>query len=301
MDLVDPSSSVTAHMSRIYFYHSFPRHKSEKLALDVLRSVLKLGLLLTAEKRMLPKSGRLKRAPLVQDRLCFTAIEPKYLRAHARAFGIFSLEYDAHVVRSFGAQPVMYLTGELSDGRLLNRAGTDLARHALESREVLKRLWKLSDKKNALGRKAKEVKRRVYPYGEPFQRCFFSIQALLNLYYPTDRKHRTKPLHFFRQREWRIIPNFAYRNKWLYPFLTASEKRVLMRINPQFFQVRVGRRKRISRCMRFPKVGGSKVLEGARRLIVPDRFLARVRRIVAEAGVDLRVVPLSMLPGAKLP
>jgi hypothetical protein len=260
-----------------------------------------MGLVVTAEKRMLPKSGGLKKAALVQDRLCFTAIEPKYLKAHAKAFGMFSLEYDGTTIREFGAQPVMYLTGDLPGGRLLSRAGTDLSRHVLESRNVLWRLFKLSDKPTALGRKAKTVRQRIYPYSEPFQRCAFSIQALLNLYYPTDRKHRTKPLHFFRQREWRIIPNFTHRNKWHYPGLTSSEKQTLMRINPQFFQVRVGRKKRISRCMHFTAVGRSKVLEGAKRLIVPDRYLIRVKNIVAESGVKLKVVPLSDLPAAPTP
>ncbi len=289
------------HMSQLRFYHSFPRHKGQKVAFDVLESVLKMGLLLTAEKRRLTKSGHLKSAPLIQDRLCFTAIDPKYLRAHARAFGMFSLEYDGDTLRSFGAQPVMYLAGELPRGRLLNRAGVDLIRHVMESREVLKRLWKLSEKKTPAGRRAKAVKRRVYPFREPFQRCFFSLQALLNLYYPTDRRDKTKPLHFFRQREWRIIPNFAFRNKWPYPGLTPAEKRLLMRVNSRFFRVRVGRRRRISRCMRFPKFGGTKVLEGARRLIVPDRYLGRVKAMVAAAGVKLQVAPISKVPSARLP
>lgn len=287
-------------MGKIYFYHSFPRHKSQKLAFDVLQSILKLGLILTAERRVVPKSGFLNAISLVQDRLCFTAIEPKYLAVHARDFGMFSFEFEEDVMRSFGAQPVMYLAGSPPKPRLLARAGVDLTRHVFESREVLRRLLKLADKKTPFGRKALQVRKNIYPYAEPFQRCFYSVQALLNLYYPTDRK-KTKSLKFFRQREWRITPNFSYRNKWLYPLLTEPEKKILMKINAHAFAQRVGRKKHINRCRRFPMVGKINVLESARRLIVPDRFVPRVRRILRKARSNIRVVGKSTLPSARIP
>ena len=76
---------VNSFIPAIYFYHSFPRHNDHELALGILRSILKNGLLLTGESRLVPGSGELGPVEFVQKRICFTAIEPSDLRIRRRA------------------------------------------------------------------------------------------------------------------------------------------------------------------------------------------------------------------------
>lgn len=298
------SCPAIATTSEIFFYHSFHRHTkhdpNRRTSFSMLRSMLRHGLLLTPEEEHAPRVGGLKQVMWVQHRVCFTALEPHDLVAHQAHFGDFSFEFDGKIVREFGAQPAFYLAGVLSGGALFNASGAGFARHLVEAYSVLDRFWRLQGASHpTLQAAAKMVKAEIFDNhttdNHPIETLHFTLQALLNLYYPTDQPSVT-PLQYFRQREWKIFPNLSHDGKWLYPAPDANHRRALLRMNPHFFGARIGAKQKVDLCMCYAPVDGRHIVREARRLIVPDRFVKRVKNLVASAGVKLPVVPVSSLP-----
>lgn len=317
---------------RIYFYHSFPRHHryddaQKSLALRTLGSILKHGLLLTAEE--FPQSLGFPAVEYVQKRACFTALHPGGLRKHCRRFGSFSLEFSGETLRAFGALPAFYLTAPLPGIELLNQAGTETAFHLYDAYVFLHALWELRDKSvdelaaeaKGLGntidakalddfkRKAIEVTNGLWQSRFPnhaFQHLVFGLQTLLNLYYPTEVPGNS-PLQFYEQREWKIIPNFAYQRIWHYPELTPEQKADVTAINPPFFQARIAGQPRIDQCALLRLVGDRNIVDEANRIIVPDGFEKKAEALIAEARAngtikaDIPVVNSDSLPSEPPP
>lgn len=282
-----------------FFYHSFPRkpnHQNRALGLKILDSILEKGLLLTAELRKFPPSEGLRKDTFVQQRVCFTALTPDRLARHAETFGSFSLEFEGTVIRNFGALPAVYFSGRLPNGELLNDSGETLARHLLETYRDLKRLWDLKDRGTTRQIKlANTVLKKIHPSRIQIQKLYFALQALLNLYYPTDDQKWTGALHYYHQREWKIIPNFAYKNTWHYKALTKTQRSELLKLNPKFFNAKLNGKPRVDLCSCFYDVGEKNIIESIRRIIVPDDALKEARRLVATHGRKIKVIPASRL------
>ena len=282
----------------IYFYHSFPRlpHQSDHaLGLKILDSILEKGLLLTAELQTFPACRGLNAGEFIQQRVCFTALTTDQLPDHAKAFGSFSLEFDCKVLRNFGVLPAVYFSGRLPNGEIFNEAGGMLARHLLEAHNVLKDLWILhdcgADEKKKL---AKAVLDEIHPSKIPIQTLHFTLQALLNLYYPTDDPERTGPLHYYQQREWKIVPNLSYGGQWHYPPPTPEEATKLLQINPDFFAKVIQGKPRVEQCSFFT-VDGKNLVDFVRRIIVPDAVLDDARQIVATRARAIEVTPATIV------
>jgi hypothetical protein len=284
--------------SSLFFYHSFPRQRNQKLALGILKSILEKGLLLTAEIQELPACEGLRAKKYIQRRVCFTALSPDRLRGHVRKFGIFSLEFDTKALRQFGALPALYLSGRLPNGALFNNAGNEVARHLLATHDCLKRLWDLNDKGNQNERRlAREILARIKPEDRLIQHYYFTLQILLNLYYPTDDPRRTGPLDYYEQREWKIIPNFSEDGRtWHYDELTSQQKKELLALNPDFYGRRLLRQRRVDLCFFFSSVAGRNVVASARRIIVPDKLIPKVIAIMKETQSNIPVVGIGSLP-----
>ena len=205
-------TTETAAPQDVCFYHSFPRHHKHdhdySIALKTLRSILKNGLLLTAEEFPVPQGFPKPSFP--QIRTCFTATHPAAVKAHSKLFGSFSLEFPLDALRAFGAQPAFYLAAPRNEVGLLNTAGAQTALHLLETYELLGRLWNLRDKPQspAIEEATKTLMPLLWHEKHAFQHLFFALQAILNLYYWTDEPS-SRALRFFEQREWKIIPNFV--------------------------------------------------------------------------------------------
>lgn len=180
----------------------------------------------------------------------------------------------------------------MPDGELLNGAGEELARHLLEAHDVFGRLWKLHDEGNEDDViMAKAVLGKIHPANITIQELHFTLQALLNLYYPTDDAKRTGPLHYYHQREWKIIPNFSFDGKtWHYPGLTPGQRANLLQINPAFFEAVIGGKPRVDHCCRFHDVGGKNVIDSIRRIIVPEEVIDAAREIAATRGRNIEIV-----------
>jgi hypothetical protein len=140
---------------------------------------------------------------------------------------------------------------------------------------------------------------QVFKENYAFQRLFYSVEALINLYYHTDRPD-CGPLHFFQQREWKIIPCFAFGDEpFPYRGLLPSEKQELLELNHHFFGTDVLGRRRVDECLYFQAVGKNYVIEGVNRIIVPDERIASFADdLVKAAGLKIPVVPMSALPTA---
>ncbi|RXK53543.1 hypothetical protein ESB00_17790 [Oleiharenicola lentus] len=286
--------------AEIYLYHSFHRHygkdANRRISMGMLRSMLKRGLLMVDELQTAPAVGALPAATIRQKRICFTALEEVNVRAHQEVFGDFSLEFDAQVLRGFGAQPAAYLTTAIRGGELLHDAGDQVLRHLGSAYEALFKLWKLGESpdKDLLAARGK-VMSEIFPHAHPVETLAFAVETILNLYYPTDLP-TSSPLQFFRQREWKIVPNMAYKGVWHYPPLGDQAREELLKIAPIFFMADFCGEPRVNHCSIFSEVGGRHLLHEARRLIVPDAYAAEARQVVKEEGDVIAVVPISALP-----
>jgi len=282
--------------AKVYFYHSFPRQKDRALGLRILESILKKGLLLTAEYKTIRRCSDLCTKKFLQRRVCFTALTPDKVRSHARKFGSFSFEFDARALREFGALPALYLSGRLPNAGMLNQGGEEIARHLLLVHDALRRLWDMHDNGTPRQKRlAVAVLKKIKPEKKTVQELFFTAQTLLNLYYPTDDPKWTGPLGYYEQREWKITPNLVYRRKWHYDRLTEQECAELIALNPDFFGRKIRGKTRASLSFRFAKIGNANVVASARRLIVPDSLVAKCRRIVKSAGFRISVVGINSL------
>jgi hypothetical protein len=106
-----------------YFYHSFPRRKRQTTAeiqkgcqiLSIMRDV---GLVMAPE---IVKWGYEhadgsppRTSEVLQQRVCFTELEPQELPRHAQKFGRFALEFTVPTLKSLGAIPVFYIPRAMS-------------------------------------------------------------------------------------------------------------------------------------------------------------------------------------------
>jgi hypothetical protein len=64
-----------------------------------------------------------------------------------------------------------------------------------------------------------------------------ALQGISSLFYPTDKDYRGEheDLYYFRQREWRITAGISIDGKRLDQELNIEEKKLLMKIDPDFF------------------------------------------------------------------
>lgn len=279
-----------------YFYHSFPRSKNRRVGLATLRSILKNGLLITTEFKRIPGCEDLPAKRFIQSRVCFTALTPDQVPKHAKKFGAFSLEFKGKTLREFGALPALYLSGRLPNGRILSDGGDEIARHLLSTHDVLRRLWKMHDDGTRSQRKlARAVLRRIKPEKKVIQEFFFTLQTLLNLYYPTDDPKWTGPLGYYEQREWRITPNLVYETTWHYPGPSRKQIKELYSLNRQFFGKKIRGKTRAQRSYYLTNIAGRNIIASARRIIVPDSAVEKAKAIMRESGHKIRVVGISSL------
>jgi hypothetical protein len=151
--------------------------------------------------------------------------------------------------------------------------------------DCLRRLWDMNDKGTRRQKaQAAAVLKKIKPEKKkPIQELYFTIQALLNLYYPTDDPTWTDPLGYYEQREWKITPNFAHKRVWHYDDLTRSQRAELVSVSPHPFAKRLLGKRFVAYCHLFADVGDHNLIASVRRIIVPRASLQRAQRIVAKS------------------
>lgn len=284
-----------------FFYHSFPRSQKDDLkqGLDVLSSILRNGLLITAEVRSIKGVPGQPDFKLLQQRLCLTESTPAEMAAHSDTFGPFALEYDVNVVRTIGALPVLYVPGIIGKAAGLSEAGPVLIEKIAEMEQLLMRLTPLRHLEGKTPQD-KAVQQRVHGIEKPdasIEQLRWTARALLNLVYPTDDERYNGPLHYYWQKEWKIIPNFAVDDRWDFKPLTALQQQDLLKSNPRFFGASMHPfpHRRVDHCRCLRNLLGEDVVAKARRIIVPDAAVKAARMAVADAGYSIQVVSLSSL------
>lgn len=290
----------SATPARVNLYHSFPRGPKKDdpdFGLKVLESILKIGLLITPEERKAPKYKHLQEKLILQLRVCFTALRPEELAEHAKTFGTFSFEFAPAALRDFGVLPAFYLTTPLPDGSLLHEAGGEVLRSIVATKDMIRTML---EKRDGADEAEKDFVYRVYA-GRPkddeveLRELYFALQALLNLYYPTEDLKYNGLLGYYEQREWKIIPNFAHNREWHYPVVEGEARENLLKLNPGYFGrvLQTTGNPRIDDCLSFSKVGEKLLLEKANRLIVPDEVFDQAQKLVADNHFAFPVVKVT--------
>jgi hypothetical protein len=294
-------------MNPRYFYHSFPRRKGASLqhGLSVLDSILRSGLLLTPEVVRWRRPGApITEAPVVdalQIRICFTELSPDELSDHSKTFGPFALEFTIQDLRELGGIPVFYVPYNSESVQGFNSIGQLLVMRISEIQQFLARArtikqandgeWANAGYKEAVGRLS---------HGLPsLEELDFTITALQGLFYPTENLSYTDELAYYRQREWRILENFAINGQW--PFRTLTENEITtLKAMDSFFDKTIdhpptGGGRVIDRCRFFTELLNKPVLDRLRRIVAPGECLAEAKRLVASVDRDVEVVALESL------
>lgn len=241
----------------------------------------------------------------LQTRVCFTELSPKELPGHSLRFGRFSLEFEIDTVRRLGAMPVFYVpraTSETADG---SHVGSALVALSTDSLTVIERINALSELVN---RSAPEVEKIELDLGFALspenRRCFqidraaaravlealghgvtpwkdlkTGLEALQNLFHPTDNEAADRDLEYYRQREWRIAYNLSFSADGgksisaLLRQLRSDERERLLEVDREFFSrtVRNGltESNMLDEILVLPGLGPDTVIKMARRVIVP--------------------------------
>jgi hypothetical protein len=285
-------------MEASFFYHSFPRkHQSDiRQGLVVLQSILKSGLLLTPEVILWREPGRPKnQAPtfsVLQIRICFTELLPEQLPEHSKMFGCFALEFSIENLRQLGAIPVFYVPNSAELVKGLDGAGQVLAMRIAQVQILMERLRQMKSDSPA-----KEVITAASQGLLSLEELCFSVMALQNLLAPTENLDHTEPLFYYRQREWRIIENFAVNGHWPIRKPSGQEREALLAANGFFHKELkyepAGINQVIDGCRFFSELEGIPIVQRVRRILVPPEAVPQASILVMEAGYRIPVQALS--------
>jgi hypothetical protein len=298
-----------------FFYHNFPRrgggtNREVEIGCKML-ALMCNGLVLTPEvvKWEYPHADGAppRKMEVQQKRVCFTELSPAELPRHADEFGHFALEFEIDVLKGLGAIPVFYIPRQVSGGDEVTSLGSILVIQIIDAMILAMRLAGV--KKNldnapfATGEFPctfgfTETKLQTFNLDAAEARKFIqaftysltppdmlenSLAALLSFFYPADDIERNKTLAYYRQREWRIVGNIAVRGEELMRRPRTEFVERLLEIDPEFF----GRefppssgRRLADDIYVFPGIGEKRIIEMARRIIVPDAAVERAKSIV---------------------
>lgn len=295
---------MLCYSTLVNLYHSFPRgprKDDSTYGLAVLESILDIGLLITPEEAKAPRCAQMSKKLFLQRRLCFTALNRKELPRHADTFGPFSFEFDPADLRDFGVLPAFYLSMGLPSGKLLHQAGGYVLRSIVAIKDMIKTML---DRRDGGTRAEKKLIYSIFSgrlqNKKEFElrHLFWALDAVLNLYYPTEDLERNSILGYYEQREWRITPNFSKNRKWHYPKVEREARENLLKLNPRFFKkaLKTSKGRRIDYCYSFPTIGKRRLLDRTSCLFVPKEAVAQAKQLVKKHGYSF---PVRMLPPTK--
>ena len=262
-----------------FFYHSFPRRGSNTDAeidkgCKILSLICDAGLLLAPEVVNWQYSHADGSPPrtqtYIQRRVCFTELAPGDLNEHAEIFGRFALEFEIDVLKGMGALPVFYIPQATSTEQSeINSLGSVLVNQMIDAAMLAMRLTEVKklvdaapdgarldltmgvDKFKDFSFDAKETRAILEALGyglTPPDMLKQSLYGLLHCFYPADNLRDNTALAYYRQREWRISHNFAFRGEEVMRRVSDRVIGRLMEIDTEFF----GRD--------FPTAGGTSCL-----------------------------------------
>lgn len=312
-----------------YFYHSFPRRQRERPAdeldagLQVLGSIAASGFLLTPEitewREPLDDGSLGEPWKVIQKRCCFTELATGELAEHSKHFGRFSIEFDARTFRQLGGIPVFYLPRASDDDVGLESLAAALLSRIGEIQILLNRLADLAklvataeDKRQLLViRKneqqyhtrcslggAEDVIRMLTHDVQGADILSNALRALSAFFYPAEDFRHNGLLAYYRQREWRFIANMSKHGHDLDRDLSDQEKANLMALDGDFFgrsiEFFTGTYHRVDQCRLFSELEDKRLLQYARRIIVPADVIAATTELLGDSN-HVPVVSLEKL------
>jgi abortive phage resistance protein AbiGi (putative antitoxin) len=321
-----------------FFFHSFPRLRQGetpeaqlKKGLLIAQSMLDNGIVLSPENYEIPlfdREGRVvDQLRATQRRACFTELELEGLSEHSKMFGPFALVYRIDDLRHLGALPVFYIPLIQGAANLSGLAGellggfVDAAMYINVLAQI--RNWLSREDSLTMTYRGRQVRFDAAQSGTI--RDFINVLAdavtadaittksklsiLSSCFYPTENPKYTEPLHYYRQREWRLVAAFLTVNgQPASQPATATQKKQLLEIDADFFSKKlkfyddsvgvnalqedlIG-----NRCHFFSKLGTINVVRRAQAIVIPDRAATNAQVWDAYRAAGLRVIQESEIP-----
>jgi hypothetical protein len=305
-----------------YFYHSFPRPRARENAIDrglmILECLTRVGLVLAPEivEWNQPLSdGTIRTHHTVQQRICFTEISARELRAHADNFGPFALEWEISALRRLGAIPVFYIPQTLSENPGLSATGISLVVQMFDCQYTMVNLARLQAASRAASsavvlQNTDDSGAVVHAYNvpvsdlrdilaflgyrcAPFDMMLGILGGVSRLFYPTDNLVHDKLLDYYRQREWRLIGFMSKDGQPVSRKTEGNEGEYIRQTSPEFWGREIAggqhRFRRASEALVYPQFDGRHVLTTVRRVIVPHAAVKRTKQILSGAGLNIPV------------
>lgn len=309
-----------------YFYHCFPRRKTDNEAQDIekgikiLESIMDDGLVLTPEiieiKEPLSDGTFSEPWTNIQKRCCFTELSEEELPSHQASFGQFALEFEIPTLRYLGAIPTFYIpTGKTTDIGLEHLANSLLCRIG-EIQNILNRFAELDQlvKQTNNENKVLDVAMNGKPIGstrctmggaedlinfltyggQPIEIQRNALRAISQFFYPTENLEYTGELDYYRQREWKIIGNMQQLGKELTSKLESSTINRLLDIDKGFFskelEFRTGKSKIYEQCLLFKEYNNKRIIEYVNRIYVPNIVKDQVEKLLLEIPNQPKII-----------
>jgi hypothetical protein len=248
-----------------FFFHSFPRlrygeTRDAQIAKGLLiaDSLLQNGLLLSPENYEIPivapNGAVVDRLKATQRRACFTELESQGLPSHAALFGPFALVYRIEDLRRLGALPVFYIPLE-TQGANLSGLATELLSGFIDASRIISSLVMVRRHLAQSPTLKLDYRGRSVEFSpDAWDAIKFFIDTLMDsartdagvtesrlraissCFYPTENPKYTEPLHYYRQREWRIVAgSFTFKGHEPSTKATAEQVSTLLGIDSDFF------------------------------------------------------------------
>ena len=286
--------------------------------MQILRSIVKSGLLLTPEQTSWqePVSGGGLSKPIrvIQKRACFTELAPTELKRHSEDFGRFALEFKIQGLRQLGAIPAFYFPRASTDDIGMESSAASLLCRTGEIQTLLNRLGDLEDLIKATKNKSAilNLKNNVTGKQKPTHMTISDAQdflsflthgnqsasilrnalrVLCSFFYPAEDLNHTDVMGYYRQREWRIVANMSKLGKEQTRPLSEEEVEHLLHLDVEFFgeeeEYFTGLHRRVDQCKYFDVLEGKNFIHYVRRVIVPREALHEAAVILEGDGMPI--------------
>lgn len=316
-----------------YFYHSFPRRGREtegeiEKGCQILTLIRDFGLVMAPETvkwEYEHADGAPPRESVVlQQRVCFTELEPRELSLHAKKFGRFALEFDIPTLKSLGAVPVFYIPRALAKAEGAEGTASTLVMTLIDATVLLTRIEKVLGELQKVDQKegivqcsfgfqetrnkqfdldAGEIRRVLEAFTHaltPPELMLPALEGLLKFFYPADDDRRDEVLGYYREREWRIAGSLAIRGKDLMARPSTELIDRLKALDTDFFGRELPPNSGTSLAegvFVLPGLGDRRILQMARRIIVPEAGLAQAKAIFTGQSEMPPIISIEALEG----
>jgi hypothetical protein len=320
-----------------YFYHSFPRRGRETAAeiekgCHILSIMKDVGLVMAPEivkwEYEHADGSPARTSEVLQQRVCFTELEPRELPRHARKFGRFALEFTVPTLKSLGAIPVFYVPRAMSTATGVEGAASTLVMQFIDAMILVMRIAGVRSAIATSGQREgtfpctfgfKESGNKTFDLevGEttrvleafthaitPPDILLPALEGMLKFFDPADDLGHDEVLGYYRQREWRIASNMAIRGVEMMrrpsPELIARLKTLDDDFFGREFPPNSGKTL-AEEVFVLPGLGDRRILQMVNRIIVPEEAMSKVQAILKDLSDALLMASLESLGLASQP